>query len=226
MEFLEGTYSHTLYNPYTNWSPVSTLSSTFACKTLSVNPYLSLSYVDKHAEWPWHWNKLSSHPELTIEFVRHQIDKSWDWNRISANANIVMDTIRDNPDLPWVWSFVSCNPNLDFETTLREPSAVPMFVTYDTAYIYPEYNVQPPSYTTGAKLHQKIHCVLGGEKAKYMKAMTRRYMAAYRIQQYWHKAVTNPYCKIGYNRVMRDYDHMVEEWERHRLAAQGRQMVA
>jgi hypothetical protein len=212
MRFLEGSHSHTLYHPYTNWSTASALSSEYACKLLSVNPHLSLDYVEKHAEWPWHWDKLSSHPELTIGFVRHQIDKPWDWNRISANASITMDTVRDNPDLPWVWGWVSCNPNLDFETILREPSAVPMFI------IYPEDNVHPSMvYAASAKLHQKIHCVLGGEKPKFMKAMTRRYMAAYRIQQYWHKAVTNPYCTIGHNRVMRDYDRYVKEFHLHVL---------
>ena len=213
MRFLEGPESYTLYTPYTSWSTASSLGSEYACRHLSVNPHLSLSYVDKHAEWPWHWNKLSSHPELTIEFIRHQIDKPWDWNRISANASITMDTVRDNLDLPWVWSCVSCNPNLDFETILREPSAVPIFI------LYPEDNVVLGGWN--GRMPQ-----LGGEKAKFMKAATRRYMAAYRIQQYWHRAVTNPYCKIGENRVMRDYDRMVEEWERHRLAAQGMQMVA
>ena len=221
MRFLEGPESCALYNPYTSWSAASSPGSEYLCRSLSTNPHLSLSYVEKHPAWPWNWDRLSSHPELTIEFVRHQIDKPWDWNLISANANITMEAIRSNPDLPWVWNCVSYNPSLDFETILREPSAAPMFVAVpeDNVHVSP-YPVHLPRLP-----HTELDYVFGGEKSNFMKTMTQRYMAAYRIQQYWHRAVTNPYCKIGENRVMRDYDRMVEEFERHRLRVQSWEIV-
>tara|TARA_R110002110_G_scaffold216630_2_gene430622 strand:- start:663 stop:953 length:291 start_codon:yes stop_codon:yes gene_type:complete len=34
----------------------------------------------------------------------------------------------------------------------------------------------------------------------------RKYMAAFLIQNRWRNARVNPYCKIGWNKVNRDYD--------------------
>ena len=34
---------------------------------------------------------------------------------------------------------------------------------------------------------------------------------SYRIQQYYSNAICNPYCRIGYNKVNRDYDKLFTE---------------
>ena len=39
----------------------------------------------------------------------------------------------------------------------------------------------------------------------------KEYLAAYRIQQYYWKAITNPYCHIGFRKMNRDYDKLFTE---------------
>jgi len=49
------------------------------------------------------------------------------------------------------------------------------------------------------------------EKELFIEKRMRKYLAAYKIQQYYWKALTNPYCRIGLNKVNRDYDKLFTE---------------
>ena len=49
------------------------------------------------------------------------------------------------------------------------------------------------------------------EKKLFIEKQMRKYLAAYRIQQYWGKALTNPSCTIGRNKINRNYDELFNE---------------
>ena len=49
------------------------------------------------------------------------------------------------------------------------------------------------------------------EKKLFTEKQMRKYLAAYRIQQYWDKALTNPSCTIGRNKINRGYDELFNE---------------
>jgi len=49
------------------------------------------------------------------------------------------------------------------------------------------------------------------EKELFIEKRMKKYLAAYKIQQYYWKALTNPYCRIGLNKVNRDHDKLFTE---------------
>ena len=49
------------------------------------------------------------------------------------------------------------------------------------------------------------------EKELFIEKRMKEYLAAYRIQQYYWKGICNPHCRIGYNKVNRDYDKLFNE---------------
>ena len=49
------------------------------------------------------------------------------------------------------------------------------------------------------------------EKELFIEKRIRGYLASYRIQQIWNRALSDPYCRIGYNKVNRDYDKLFTE---------------
>ena len=84
------------------------------------------------------------------------------------------------------WNSISWNPNITMdiiETNLNKP--------------WSWYNIScnPFNY----------------EKELFIEKRMRKYLAAYKIQQYYWKALTNPYCRIGLNKVKRDYDKLFTE---------------
>jgi hypothetical protein len=46
------------------------------------------------------------------------------------------------------------------------------------------------------------------EKELFIEKRMKEYLMCYKIQQYYWKAITNPHCMIGYNKVNRDYDKL------------------
>ena len=49
------------------------------------------------------------------------------------------------------------------------------------------------------------------EKELFIEKRMKEYLAAYRIQQYYLTALCDPYCRIGFNKVNRDYDKLFTE---------------
>ena len=87
---------------------------------------------------------------------------------------------------PWNWDAISNNPNITMdiiETNLNKPLNW--------------YNIScnPFNY----------------EKELFIEKRMKEYLSAYRIQQYYSNAICNPYCRIGYNKVNRDYDKLFTE---------------
>ena len=153
---------------------------------ISRNPNISIAIIDKYPDKPWDWDSISCNPNITMEFVEKYSDKPWNWGCIAYNPNITMDIVEKYPDKPWDWFWISNNPNITMdiiETNLNKP--------------WSWYNIScnPFNY----------------EKELFIEKRMRKYLAAYKIQQYYWKALTNPYCRIGLNKVKRDYDKLFTE---------------
>jgi len=52
---------------------------------ISMNPSLTMKYVENHPEKPWKWKAISGNPNLTTEWIETHPDKPWDWTAISEN---------------------------------------------------------------------------------------------------------------------------------------------
>ena len=84
------------------------------------------------------------------------------------------------------WYGISCNPNIRIETIQKYPDK--------------EWDWCRISRNKFLK-----------EKELFTEQQMRKYLAAYRIQQYWDKALTNPSCTIGRNKINRNYDELFNE---------------
>ena len=123
--------------------------------------------------------------EHYLEFVLRHKDKL-SWTQVSTNINITQAIIENNLDLELDWYRVSYNPNLTWDFIVK-------------------YKDKPWSwcYISRNKFLK--------EKNLFTEKQMRKYLAAYRIQQYWDKAITNPSCTIGRNKINRNYDELFNE---------------
>ena len=102
---------------------------------------------------------------------------------ISANPNITMEMILADPTKPWSWAGISANPNLTMEIILA--------------------NLTKPWFWYGISSNAFIK-----EKEAIRDIECKKHLAAYKIQTRWRNALVNPHCKVGINRINRDYDMM------------------
>ena len=102
---------------------------------------------------------------------------------ISCNPNITIDIIDKYPDKSWNWDGISCNPNITMDIIEKYPNKP---WSWDFISLNP----------------------FKKEKELFIEKRMKEYLASYRIQQYYWKALTNPYCRIGLNKVNRDYDKL------------------
>ena len=153
---------------------------------ISYNPNLTMEIIEKYSDKLLIWNAISRNPNITIEIIENNPDKPWDWYYISFNPNITVDIIEKYPDKPWNWNSISWNPNITIEFIEKK-----LDNTWDWSYI---------SQNT-----------FNYEKELFIEKRMIEYLAAYRIQQYYWKALTNPHCQIGLNQVNRDYDKLFTE---------------
>ena len=89
-------------------------------------------------------------------------------------------------DKPWNWGNISENPNITMEFIEKYPDK--------------------PWYWCEISRNKFLK-----EKKLFTEKQMRKYLAAYRIQQYWDKALTNPSCTIGRNKINRNYDELFNE---------------
>ena len=74
--------------------------------SLSVNPNIDISFIEKHIDKNWSWRVLREHPCITKEFVEKHMDKPWDWKYLCKTVK----DIQCIPDAPIHWGGLSCNP--------------------------------------------------------------------------------------------------------------------
>jgi hypothetical protein len=145
-----------------------------------------MEFIEKYPDKPWNWNRISTNPNITMEFIEKYPDKPWNWNWIPENPNITMEFIEKYPDKPWDWDYISMNPNINMDIIEKYPDK-----PWSWCYISRNKFLK--------------------EKNLFTEKQMRKYLAAYRIQQYWDKALTNPSCTIGRNKINRNYDELFNE---------------
>ena len=129
------------------------------------------------------WYYISSNPNITWDIIRENPDKPWIWYYISRKPNITWDIIRENPDKPWAWEVISENLN----------------ITMDIIQEYPD---KPWDWKAiSLNKFQK-------EKQLFIEKALMKYLAAYRIQQWWYKITLSPVYVVGRKFINRKYDKL------------------
>ena len=84
------------------------------------------------------------------------------------------------------WYGISCNPNISMDIIEKYPDK-----PWDWYWI----SCNPFNY----------------EKELFIEKRMKEYLAAYKIQQYYWKGICNPHCRIGYNKINRNYNACFNE---------------
>lgn len=92
---------------------------------LTMNPNITLEYIDSHPEFPWISEFESKNPNLTLEYIMTHPDKEWKWNYVLSNPGITLQNIEYileyliQEPTPYNWENVSMNPNITLDFILK-----------------------------------------------------------------------------------------------------------
>ena len=102
---------------------------------------------------------------------------------ISMNPNINMNIVKKNPEKDWDWKFLSWNPNINMD-------------------IITENLNKPWDWSSFSEnMFQK-------EKDLFYEKEFKKYLSAYKIQQYWKNIILSPKYKIGRKFINKKYDKL------------------
>ena len=141
------------------------------------------SFIENNINNPWDLDGFSCNPNLTMEIINANPDKPWRWYGISCNPNITMADIKANPNKPWNWNYISQNPNLTMEMINANP---------DKPWGW--------DWISRNKFTKS--------KVEFITQKYREYLAAYRIQQWWHRIRMDPRHPVGIRRLEREYTEL------------------
>ena len=109
---------------------------------LSMNPNISLTFIESNPQFSWNYYFISSHPKLTVEFIKKNINihskinkwnmkklasnkylsieyilneidpKYWSMSKLSCNRTLTMDIINKNLHIDWHWHNLTLNPSI------------------------------------------------------------------------------------------------------------------
>lgn len=133
--------------------------------------------------------KLSENYSITLEFIKTHPEINWAFLDISFYGNITIKDVLDTTAGPhvsgltynWDWVYLTINTNISI---------------YDIIH-----NIDKP---WAWNLLQRKE--LNVERNNYIVNKYRRHLAAYRIQQHWHRICTDPRHPFCQKRLERDYD--------------------
>lgn len=158
---------------------------------LSGNKNFKLEWVERFPDAIWCWNDISKSKKLDISWVKQYLHKAWSWYNINLNVNFSPEWVMTFPEIQWDFNILKFKKNIDPRwkdlVSKEEWLKITIFQNPELALELLEKN---------SKLDINILYVNFSDK-KYCHDKCREYMAAYKIQQWWHKLKLNPRTLIG-----------------------------
>lgn len=182
---------------------------------ISYKRNITMQDIESNPNLPWNWNGISYNRNITINFMKDN------WNKLSRislmyntmidtdtvqflmekglytnpnevganmlnyNPNITMDFIKAKPNYQWYWRGLSQNPHLTM------------------AFVDEYFDLENTNWVSISKQEFKP------DKQEFCLAEYRRYLAAYRIQQWWHKLRLDYQHPVGIRRLEREYNELI-----------------
>jgi len=85
-------------------------------KWLSMNPNISLKFIDDNQKFEWDFQYLSQHPKLTSEFIKKYNNKEWNKYFLANNQNLSIEYIFENIEFDYHKTLnISCNHTLTID---------------------------------------------------------------------------------------------------------------
>ena len=202
---------------------------------ISHNPNITMDIVEKYWDAPWadwHSEYLSSNKNITIEFIRKHSNLQFNWCSISENESITMKMIEDNPDLKWEPTSICRNPNLTFQMVSKYLIPINHFLDWNA--ILSSKNIDLITIVKNCRsvyglsknpnlLFDYIKdrlmfdwdwvCIsknsFAKEKELFYQREYRKYMAVFRLQQYFNRMYDNPRYKFFRDRFNRNWEEIM-----------------
>ncbi len=146
----------------------------------SCNPNITMEIIKANPDNPWDWWMLSHNPNVTMEIIEANPDKPWDWHGISYNSNLTMEFINAKPNKQWAWNWITCNRTITMEFISKNPDKP-----------WNRVLISKHKFTKS--------------KTEFIVQKYRQYLAAYKIQQWWHRLRLDPRHPVGQRRLEQEY---------------------
>jgi hypothetical protein len=177
---------------------------------ISVKMNISLEFITNNINKPWNWDRMGYiNKNLTLDFVKLYHEKMGIYN-ILYNHDISLDIIEyimnDNLYSPYlILSIISYN-NLTTEFIDKYLvdnlvwSAIACRVHNITFDFIDRY------IDKGMNWDHISRSLFETERTNHKLVEYKRYLAAYRIQQWWHRIRLDPHHPVGRRRLEREYE--------------------
>ncbi len=174
---------------------------------MNINSEFIANNIDK----PWNWHKMGhANRTLTLDFVKLYYDKLGIYN-IIYNPNVSLDILEyimnDNLYSPLhIWSIISYNNNLTTEFIdkyLVDNNPVWSAIACRVHNI--TFDFIDKHIDKGLNWDHISKSLFETERTNHRLAECKRYLAAYRIQQWWHRIRLDPHHSVGRRRLEREY---------------------
>lgn len=192
---------------------------------ISANFKLDIEWVRKYPDKKWNFKYISSSFDFNINWIKEYPNKPWDWSEISTSTNFCIEWIDLYPDKEWDWNFISNSYKINCEWLKKYPDKnwnwehiilSKHFTLGWLKYFPDEWTVEIVLEMINKKNKQKIpiddfiYRVKHKEddKTVFYNSNFRQYMAAYKIQQWWHFITMSPNYKIGRKFINKKYDDL------------------
>jgi len=129
----------------------------------------------------WYWFLISLNKSITINNIENNMDLRWDWNYLSQNPNMTMGIVEEYDNIPWDIEGLSQNPNL--------------YISYVENRKHYFWDWKEISFN-------KFEI----DRLNYMVDKYKKYMMAFRIQQYWFNNRIDPKFIICQKKLNKDYN--------------------
>ena len=184
-------------------------------KRITVQKIIGLQDIIDNPQLPWVMNKIHDNPNFGFDWiVAFYENTALDWGQISIREGnkLTINDIIANPQLPWDRWRVSQRFDVTMEYILTQKNALDISHSLCWEFISSFADISPQEIIEHHKLPwnwdgiQERSFVESSAKREYIISETRKHLAAHLIQNAWLNALVNPYCKVGINRIHRDYD--------------------
>ena len=172
----------------------------------AIYPFLTLKTIEDHIDADWDWQALAVNGNLTLEFIIKHADK---FNETAGGPLLLYYmcpiTNIDNT------SIYNIFPSLHFiRSRLLNDDFLGYYVFYSNSYH--NYKSILASNNDIFKMVNELnfdHCSTFKTFINWViKHAYREYMAAYKIQQWWFKILSNPYHKVGNRFIEKQYESL------------------
>lgn len=202
---------------------------------LKISQNAQLEDIINHPELPWDFEGIASNPHITEEFIIANFEKftrsgleslsqntaltiniirkykdKLKWREIAQNAKFTQQDIENNPDLPWREPFLNPNVTEEFlaKYIVNNEGNCNLYSNITSSEIYKYKNISF-DFIIKNNLYLLADRVIDYKcvSNEFIIKKARQYLAAYKIQQWYIKCITDINYLQCRKKIDKDYEY-------------------